>query len=251
MGVTRDWRELLDDVVELVGDAPVWLHADNAYYNGEIVRYCLERGWDFSISVTHRTFRAPILRRAKRQWNECWAPIRNDGTEQAARVRYRPSRWPRPMPYVVVRTREWDDRQARLFERRTVILVSRDDLPLDELVRRHRAKQGRENVQKGPLIELDLHHPPCARLTANRAFYLVGQIAQNLLVATQYALLPESARRHGLRPIIRDLVRSAGKLVRHAKRWTLRFAKTALRLDWLAHAADRLDAGRARNPAPT
>lgn len=30
--------------------------------------------------------------------------------------------------------------------------VSRDDLPLPELVKRHRGKQGQENAFKGPLI---------------------------------------------------------------------------------------------------
>lgn len=34
-------------------------------------------------------------------------------------------------------------------------------------------------------------------------FYQCGQIAQILLRALQYQLLPASARRHGLRPLIR------------------------------------------------
>ena len=36
---------------------------------------------------------------------------------------------------------------------------------------------------KGPLIEMDLHHPPCRRFAANQAFYACGQIAQLLLMA--------------------------------------------------------------------
>jgi hypothetical protein len=55
--------------------------------------------------------------------------------------------------------------------------VSRTDLPLRELVRRHREKQGQENAQEGPLIDLDLHHPPCQKLDASRAFYTCGQLA--------------------------------------------------------------------------
>ena len=90
--------------------------------------------------------------------------------------------------------------QTLLLPVYTVILVSRDDLPLDELVRRHRGKQGQENAFKGPLIDLDLHHPPCRRFRANQAFYICGQIAQVLLRAVQYQLLPARARRHGLRP---------------------------------------------------
>ena len=148
---------------------------------------------------------------------------------------------------MVVRS-QYEGRQKLIFPRYTFILVSREDLPLDELVRRHRGKQGQENALKGPLIHLDLHHPPCEKFFANRAFYTLGQIAQILLVAVQYLLLPVSARVPSLRTLIRDLVRTAAKLVRHARRLTLLFAKSALRLDWIAHAADRLEA-LARSPA--
>jgi hypothetical protein len=55
-------------------------------------------------------------------------------------------------------------------------------------------------------------------------------------------LLPKEASKHGIRTIIHDLVRVAGKLVRHARKWKLLFAKSALRLHWLSHAADCLAA---------
>ena len=45
----------------LNGSAPVWMHADNAYYRRDFVRYCRERGWDYSVSVTHGVYRRPIL----------------------------------------------------------------------------------------------------------------------------------------------------------------------------------------------
>jgi len=123
----------------------------------------------------------------------------------------------------------------------TVILVSRDDLPLAELVHRHRGKQGQENAFKGPLIDMDLHHPPCRRFHANQAFYACGQIAQLLLRAVQYELLPKAARRHGLRPLIRYLMRTVARLVRTGRRWRLDFAKSNFRLDWLFYAACQLE----------
>ena len=101
-------------------------------------------------------------------------------------------------------------------------------------MRRHRGKQGQENAFKGPLIDLDLHHPPCRKFRANQAFYICGQLAQMLLRAVQYQLLPARARRHGLRPLIRYLVRSG-------RRWRLDFARNNFRLDWLYHAAVQLE----------
>ena len=131
--------------------------------------------------------------------------------------------------------------QGELFLARAVIVVSRDDLPLAEMVKRHRGKQGRENAFKGPLRDLDLHHPPCRKLLANQAFYICGQLAQMLLRSVQYDLLPREARRHGLRPLIQHFIRTVARLVRAAGRWRLDFAKSNFRVDWIYNAAVRLE----------
>lgn len=65
----------------------------------------------------------------------------------------------------------------------------------------------------------------------------------------QFAALPERARKHGLRPVIRHAMRTAAYLVRSARRLCVRFAKTNLRLDWLYEAMVRLEEARARPPA--
>ena len=117
----------------------------------------------------------------------------------------------------------------------------RDDLDVAELVRRHRGKQGHENAFKGPLIDLDLHHPPCRRFLANQAFYACGQLAQLLLRAVQYELLPVAARTHDLRTLIRHLVRTVARLVHTGKRRRLDFAKSNFRLDWLLYATRQLE----------
>ena len=118
---------------------------------------------------------------------------------------------------------------------------ARFNLPLGVLVRRHRGKQGQENAFKGPLVELDLHHPPCRGYRANQAFYACGQVAQMLLVPAQYGLLPRKARKHRLRPLIRHLVRTVARLVRTGRRWRLCFTKNNSRLDWLYRCAVQLE----------
>jgi len=239
--VSAGWKEQLEqDIAPLLKGVPVWFRADNAYYRKEVVNYVSEHGWDYSISVTSGTYKKPLKQEAEHLLPDDWEKI--SSIEDAAFVYHQPSGWKDEQAYLVVRT-WWDGEQKLLTPRYTFILVSRVDLPLEELVRRHRGKCGQENAQKGPLIDLDLHHPPCLKFDANRAFYTAGQIAQMLLVAVQYELLPDSARKHGIRTIIKEMVRVAGRLVRHGRRWIMKFAKTALRLDWIAHAADRLDAG--------
>lgn len=238
--VAHEVKDLLEETAGMLGEGhPVWARFDNAYYRKEVVEFCRKRGWDYSISVTNKTFKRP-LRESMEDFIEAdWEAINEDGTEHAAYIYHRPGGWKHEEAYVVVRTAQ-EDRQELLFPRYTFILVSRDNLPLAEIVKRHRGKQGHENALKGPLIHLDLHHPPCGVFNANRAFYAAGQIAQILLVALQMKLLPAEARRHGIRTIIRDLVRVAGKLIYHARKWKLLFSKAALKLHWLAHAADCL-----------
>ena len=240
VGVTLGWREQLQEVEPLLRGRQVWLRADNAYYNRQVVDYCRQRGWDYSISVTHEKFKKPLREEVRSLSQDDWQWINDDRTEEAAIIYHQPHGWKALESYVVVRS-WWDGAQRRLYPRYIFILVSRTDLELAELVRRHRGKQGQENAQKGPLIDLDLHHPPCSLLCANQAFYTAAQIAQILLCAVQYNILPEAARCHGIRTIIRDLVRAPARLVRHGRGWIVRFAKTVLRLDWLVYAAFRLD----------
>ena len=238
VSVTEGWQAQLEAVAPWIGeDTPVWVHVDNAYYSRDFVDFCHVRGWDYSVSVTHDGFRRPVLESIEDLPETAWTDIGLG--EEATLTWHRPQGW-REHPYVVIR-RTHDGPQGLLRPAYTVILVSRDDLPLEELIRRHRQKQGQENAFKGPLIDLDLHHPPCRAFHANQAYYLCGQLAQLLLRLIQYRLLPAQARRHGIRPIIRHLIRTAARLVRSARRWRLDFSKTAFRLDWLYHAACQLE----------
>ncbi|HEY9174882.1 MAG TPA: hypothetical protein VI136_21545, partial [Verrucomicrobiae bacterium] len=41
---------------------------------------------------------------------------------------------------------------------------------------------------------LDLHHPPCESLTANRMFYALGALAYNLMKAVPRLCLPDECQ---------------------------------------------------------
>ena len=244
--VTLNWRRLLEWTAGMLpAGTPVWLRADNAYYKGDLVRLCAERGWDFSISLTNDLWRGPVLEQLEGLPDSAWTDIGME--EEATFATHRPRGWEREQHYVVVRRRT-EGGQLLLVPRHTVVLVSRNDLPLKELVVRHRAKQGQENAFKGPLTDLGLHHPPCRSYRANQAFYALGHIAQALLRAVQFTALPKGARRHGIRQVIRYVMRTAAHMVRTARRTCLRFAKTSFRLDWLYEAMTVLEEARAPPP---
>ena len=165
------WREQLEaDVAPLLrAGLPVWLRAGSACYRGDPARYCRERGWDYSVSVTDARKRKPVLDRlrAMELRDDEWEPLDEGGAESATVVFHRPSGWDREEAYVVVRrTRDGD--QLLMEPRYTVIPVGDDRLPVKEAVRRHRGKQGRENAFKGPLTDLNLHRPRASRTRRTR-----------------------------------------------------------------------------------
>ena len=90
---------------------------------------------------------APLLRivEALELADDEWVELEEGGEERATLVYYKPSRWAATEEYAVIR-RDRDGDQRRLVPAWTVILVRKDDLPLPELVRRHRGKQGPENA---------------------------------------------------------------------------------------------------------
>ena len=128
--------------------------------------FCREQKWDHSISVTRSGRKAPVLGQLEDLRESAWEDI--GLCEQAVLVRHSLDSWVEH-PYVVVR-KFLEGAQREMFPVQTVIPVSRDNLPLAELVRRYRGKQGQKNAFKGPLRDLDLHHLPCRRLLANQAF---------------------------------------------------------------------------------
>ena len=86
---------------------------------------------------------------------------------------------------------------------------------------RHRGKQGPaptgrlENAFKGPLTDLDLHHPPCRGYIPGEPGVLRARLDRpGSAGAVQFTALPKRARKHGLRPVIRHVMRTAAYLVR-------------------------------------
>lgn len=106
--------------------------------------------------------------------------------------------------------------------RSTVILTSRADLPLAEVVQRHRGKQRQENAQSGRLTEFGQHHPPREAYAANQVFYQCEQIEQLQLRPVQSQSLPVAAMNHRLRPLIRHFVQIVGRLTRNSRRLLFR-----------------------------
>lgn len=237
-----DWRtQLKRDVVPLIpADAPVWVTVDNAYFCEDFVKYMAQLGWDFSLSLTDPRTKENIV--ASIDPNAVWASWGSDNDPaEVHEAMYQPSDWSRAYRCIVVRRWVAKEGQRDLFPTYTVVMTNVRRLHHPTVLKRHAQKQGFENGFKGPLREMNLHHPPSASLGGNQVYYLCGLIAQILLTYLQYAMLPTAARQVGLRPLIRDLMRSVAKLTTSGGGHCLQFSKDRLRFDWLVAAMNRVD----------
>ena len=97
---------------------------------------------------------------------------------------------------------------------------------------RHRLKGGKEQMFKDVLRGLDLHHPPCESLTANRMFYALGALAYNLMKAVQLLCLPEACQSWTVPTLLRQMVRLPATLVRHARGLVARVEVAVSWLGW-------------------
>ena len=188
--VDKGWRKQLEqDVVPLLCTSDsVWVRTDISYYNREFVKYCDEKGWDYSVNVPHTKWADPVLEQVEGLPESAWTDLDTNGWERSVVLTHHPAQWHREHSYVVVRTLV-ENGQPLMFPHDSLILVSRDDLPVEDLVLRHRGKRRKKNSLKGLFQDLGLYDPPCSRLVPNRAFYACGQLAQVLLRAVQYHLL--------------------------------------------------------------
>ena len=88
-----------------------------------------------------------------------WEDIRM--VDEAVMATHRPKSWEER--HLVVVRRLFKEKQRRLVPAHPVILLSRNDLLGRTLVRRHCGKQRQDNTFRGPLVDLDTHHPPRPR----------------------------------------------------------------------------------------
>jgi hypothetical protein len=107
--------------------------------------------------------------------------------------------------------------------------LDRDDKRVRELMSRHQisfeqaiwrlydGKQAQENLWKDQLIDLGLHHPPCARLSANNIFYAIAATAANLATGVRRLALEGAQCSMRLWRFRRDVIDIAATVMLHAR----------------------------------
>ena len=196
-----------------------YLYADSASSAGAYLTAMAAAfdGW----SVSYNKWTDPLERKAAELPAWAWSavePIRwRDGRDHEAQYawfRHEPSGCARAQVFAVVRHRA----AGELLWRHAFVTCEERDGTAQAAFERHRLKGDWERRLSELLSDLDLHHPPCQDLLANRSFYTLATLAYNVLQALQLIHLPAEQTPRRIRTLIRHLLLVPVELVRHARR---------------------------------
>jgi hypothetical protein len=196
-----------------------YLYADSASSAGKYLE--LIEGSFEAWSVSYNKWTGPLEKKAA-EWPEwAWSAEEktqwNDGTEhvaQYASFTYQPGGCERPKHFAVVRHKAVS---GELFWRYAFVVGAAGSDPRLRF-EHHRLKGDKERAFSELLRDLDLHHPPCADLDANRLFYGLAGLAYNVLQALKLIHLPESEQPKRVGTLIRHLLMLPVEIKRHARR---------------------------------
>jgi len=210
----------------LAANAPLWvgrrgyLYADSASSAGKYLE--LIGGQFEAWSVSYNKWTGPLEKKAAELPEWAWSAEEktkwNDGTEhlaQYASFKYQPSGCERPQHFAVVRHQQAD---GEWFWRYAFVAAPAGAADPQRVFEHHRLKGDKERAFSELLSDLDLHHPPCAELKANRMFYALAGLAYNALQALKLIHLPPSEQPKRVRTLIRHLLLLPVEIKRHARR---------------------------------
>lgn len=188
------------------------------------------------------------------QWQDTGANKKRGWEESALCVHtFEAADWKRPRTVV---TRRWRPEGEMFFHYASVLTnLQPDDARMKRIVdseritfaravwRLYDRKQAMENQFKDTLIDLGLHHPPCAELARNEVFYAVAALALNLSIGVRHLGFEGGEKKMRLWRLRREMLAIPARAVRHARCMKVILYSTSNRLRSIFTAAiDRLAA---------
>jgi hypothetical protein len=213
-GMSRFLDELIARVNRAGATGPKLLRADSGYWSNHTFARLDEAGWGFSIGVRlHPSIRAAIEQIDEESWQtlQDYPPT---SIAQIAETTFGTRR-------LVVRRVRTLDRQGQLLPSWELFafMTNRSE-SLSVVEAEHRQHAVVEQAIRD-LKDQALAHFPSGHYSANAAWTVIGALAHNLSRWTQTIALPNTTVRTA-RTLRRRLFTIPARLIRTARRWTLR-----------------------------
>lgn len=226
-------RPLLEENGRLWDKATTYLYADSASSAGDFLNAIGEHFGAWSVSYNKWT--QPLERQAATLPEALWSHgVERKGRkgerilEQYQSMRYQPEGCEQPVRFAVARYRGLDE----MFWRYSFVATQEHEGSAQAVFERHRLKGDWERRFSEVLTDLDLHHPPCKSLNANRAYYALASLAYNVLQALKVIWLPETELASRVRTLIHRLLLIPVQIKRHARRLCACFYAPRKLLSW-------------------
>jgi hypothetical protein len=222
LGATGDVSSQLEDLLNvnehLWKKSQGYLYADSGSSAGSYLEAIGKRFDQWSVSYNKWT--EPLERQAeafpKAYWSQAVERRGRKGEtlrEQYAWSRYQPEGMTEPVQYAVARYRSDGD----LFWRYSFIATRTQNTSAQAVFERHRLKGDFERRFSELLSDMDLHHPPCASLAANRVYYALATLGHNMLQALKLIWMSVDEQGLRIRTIIHRVLLIPVEIKRHAR----------------------------------
>jgi len=195
-----------------------YLYADSGSSSGRYLK-AIQKRFD-QWSVSYNKWKEPLERQAEGFPAGYWsAAVERRGRkgetlhEQYAWLRHQPEGMTEAVQYAVARYRS----EGEFLWRYSFIATSARSEGPQAVFERHRLKGDFERRFSELLSDLDLHHPPCASLAANRVYYALATLAYNILQALKLIWMPPDEQSLRVRTLIHRLLLIPVEIKRHAR----------------------------------
>lgn len=203
------------------------LRSDSAFYRSDVIRWCQERGLEFTITADQPPGMKEVIKTV-RDWRRLWGPEGEETDREVGTAIHLVSKTKEAVRLVVQR---WRDPQLQLFEPNGycyhIIATNRDALAPEEVVWFHNRRGQVENLIKELKIGFGMEQMSSGDFAANSLWFSIGVLAYNLTQAQKLLFLEPDWRPRTIGTLRWQLVGVAGRLVRHGRRWVLRLATSA------------------------
>jgi hypothetical protein len=214
-----------------------YFYADSASSAGKYLNAIAAAGFQrWSVSYNKWTDKLDQLAEElpKNQWSPL--PPADQPQEQYAWVKHQPGDNDQARTFATVR---WQPEGDLLPRHAYVVGESGPERNPQAIFERHHLKGAKEQGFSQLLSDLDLHHPPCAELLANQAFYAIAALAYNVLITLKLLELPAEQQGWRVRTIIRHLLTLPVSVSRHARYEVARICVPAGWMRWFRLYVER------------
>lgn len=222
--VSSQLPDLLDENGHLWAKEDTYLYADSGSSAGTYLK-CISGRFD-RWSVSYNKWKESLERQVEGFPNSYWSkPVQRRGlkgekqSEQYAWLRHQPEGMSEAVQYAVARYQA----EGELFWRYSFIATYTHDGFAQAVFERHRLKGEYERRFGELLNDLDLHHPPCSKLAANRVYYALATLAYNILQALKLIWMPIEEQSHRVRTLVHRLLLIPVQIKRHARQFAACF----------------------------